>query len=313
MNVIIVAKPHATPTSLNLNCWRMRAKIAGAATVFVGLVASAGFAGALLFANPHDRSAEEVNKLRAQIASQREGLNQLEATSQRNVNALAVQLGEVQAQTLRLNALGQRLATVGKLDDGEFDFTQPPAMGGPEDPNATPHSASFDVGGEIAKMRSQLDNEETQLTVLEDMLLDRKVDSALRPAGYPVTEGYIGSGFGERSDPINGSVEHHLGLDFDAPPGTEIHAVADGVVTWNGDKAGYGNVIEIDHGNGYMTRYAHNQKNLARVGERVHAGDVIARVGTTGRVTGPHCHFEVWLNGKPVNPLTYVNAVVKRA
>jgi murein DD-endopeptidase MepM/ murein hydrolase activator NlpD len=255
---------------------------------------------------------EEVHKLRAQIAAQRDGLKQLEATSQRNVDALAVQLGEIQAQTLRLNALGQRLATVGKLDDGEFDFTQAPALGGAEDPEARPHSASFDVGSEIAKLRTTLDSEETQLTVLEDMLLDRRVDSALRPAGYPVVTGYIGSGYGERSDPINGSVEHHLGLDFDAPVGTEIRAVADGVVTWNGDKAGYGNVIEIDHGNGYMTRYAHNQKNLARVGERVHAGDVIARVGATGRATGPHCHFEVWLHGKAVNPLNYVNAAVKR-
>lgn len=312
MNVIIVAKPHATPTSLNLDCWRTRTKLACLATVFLAVVAGAGFAGAVLFANPRDRSVEDVQKLRAQIAAQRDSIKQLEVTSQRNVDALAVQLGEVQAQTLRLNALGQRLATVGKLDDGEFDFTQPPAMGGAEDPEAKPHSASFDVGGEIAKMRAQLDNEETQLTVLEDMLMDRKVDSALRPAGYPVQEGYIGSGFGERSDPINGAVEHHLGLDFDAPSGTAIRAVADGVVTWNGDKAGYGNVIEIDHGNGYMTRYAHNQKNLARVGERVHAGDVIARVGSTGRATGPHCHFEVWLNGRAVNPLTYVNAVVKR-
>ena len=312
MNVIIVAKPYAKPTSLNLDCWRTRTKLACLATVFIGVIAGTGFAGAVLFANPRDRSVEDVQKLRAQIAAQRDSIKQLEATSQRNVDALAVQLGEVQAQTLRLNALGQRLAAVGKLDDGEFDFTQPPALGGPEDPNATPHSASFDVGGEIAKVRAQLDSEETQLTVLEDLLLDRKVDSALRPAGYPVTEGYIGSGYGERSDPINGSVEHHLGLDFDAPVGTVIRAVADGVVTWNGDKAGYGNVIEIDHGNGYMTRYAHNQKNLARVGERVHAGDVIARVGSTGRATGPHCHFEVWLNGRAVNPLTYVNSVVKR-
>jgi murein DD-endopeptidase MepM/ murein hydrolase activator NlpD len=312
MNVIIVAKPHAQPTSLNLNCWRMRSKIACAATVFIGLVAGAGFAGALLFANPRDRSVEEVQKLRAQIAAQRDSLKQLEATSQRNVDALAVQLGEIQAQTLRLNALGQRLATVGKLDDGEFDFSQPPALGGAEDPEAKPHSASFDVGNEISKLRSTLDGEETQLTVLEDMLMDRRVDSALRPAGYPVVEGYIGSGFGERSDPINGAVEHHLGLDFDAPVGTNIRAVADGVVTWTGDKAGYGNVVEIDHGNGYMTRYAHNSKNLARVGERVHAGDVIARVGSTGRATGPHCHFEVWLNGRAVNPLSYVNAVVKR-
>jgi len=313
MNIIIVAKPHATPTSVNLNCWRTRTKLACVATVFIALVAGAGFVGALLFANPRDRSVQDVQKLRAQIAAQRAGLQQLEASSQRNVDALAVQLGEVQAQALRLNALGQRLATAGKLDDGEFDFTQPPAMGGPEDPNATPHSASFDVGGEIAKVRTQLDTEETQLTVLEDLLLDRRVDSSLRPSGYPVTEGYIGSGFGERTDPINGSVEHHLGLDFDAAVGTEIKAVAAGVVTWNGERPGYGNVIEIDHGNGYMTRYAHNQKNIARVGERVHAGQVIARVGQTGRATGPHCHFEVWLNGRAVNPLTYVNGTVKKA
>jgi murein DD-endopeptidase MepM/ murein hydrolase activator NlpD len=313
MNIIIVAKPHATPTSVNLNCWRTRTKLACVATVFIALVAGGGFVGALLFANPRDRSVQDVQKLRAQIAAQRAGLQQLEASSQRNVDALAVQLGEVQAQALRLNALGQRLATAGKLDDGEFDFTQPPAMGGPEDPNATPHSASFDVGGEIAKVRTQLDTEETQLTVLEDLLLDRRVDSSLRPSGYPVTEGYIGSGFGERTDPINGSVEHHLGLDFDAAVGTEIKAVAAGVVTWNGERPGYGNVIEIDHGNGYMTRYAHNQKNIARVGERVHAGQVIARVGQTGRATGPHCHFEVWLNGRAVNPLTYVNGTVKKA
>jgi murein DD-endopeptidase MepM/ murein hydrolase activator NlpD len=313
MKLIIVAKPHATPTCLNLNCWRVRTKLAGIATLFVALVAGSGFAGALLFANPHDRSVQDVQKLRAQIAAERDGLQQLEATSQRNVDALAVQLGEVQAQTLRLNALGQRLATAGKLDDGEFDFTQPPAMGGPEDPNAQPHSVSFDVGGEIAKMRAKLDTEETQLTVLEDLLLDRRVDSSLRPSGYPVTEGYIGSGYGERTDPINGSVEHHLGLDFDAAIGTEIKAVADGVVTWNGDRPGYGNVIEIDHGNGYMTRYAHNQKNIAHVGERVHAGEVIARVGQTGRATGPHCHFEVWLNGHAVNPLTYVNGAIRKA
>jgi len=313
MNIIIVAKPHATPTSLNLNCWRMRTKLACVATVFIGLVAGVGFVGALLFANPRDRSVQDVHKLRALIAAQRDGLQQLEASSRRNVDALAVQLGEVQAQALRLNALGQRLATAGKLDDGEFDFTQPPAMGGPEDPNAAPHSASFDVGGEIAKVRTQLDMEETQLTVLEDLLLDRRVDSSLRPSGYPVTEGYIGSGYGERTDPINGSVEHHLGLDFDAAVGTEIKAVAAGVVTWNGERPGYGNVIEIDHGNGYMTRYAHNQKNIARVGERVHAGQLIARVGQTGRATGPHCHFEVWLNGRAVNPLTYVNGTVKKA
>jgi murein DD-endopeptidase MepM/ murein hydrolase activator NlpD len=127
-----------------------------------------------------------------------------------------------------------------------------------------------------------------------------------------VAGGYIGSGFGSRADPMGGGVEHHLGIDFDAPSGAAIHAVADGVVTFVGQRSGYGNVVEIDHGNGYMTRYAHNSKNVATVGERVHAGQTVARVGQTGRATGPHCHFEVWLHGRAVNPIAYVNAAVKK-
>ena len=111
---------------------------------------------------------------------------------------------------------------------------------------------------------------------------------------------------------MGGGTEHHLGIDFDAPAGTAIHAVADGVITFVGQRSGYGNVVEIDHGNGYMTRYAHNNKNLATVGERVRAGQTIARVGSTGRATGPHCHFEVWLHGRAVNPIAYVNAATKK-
>jgi murein DD-endopeptidase MepM/ murein hydrolase activator NlpD len=127
----------------------------------------------------------------------------------------------------------------------------------------------------------------------------------------PVTQGYIASGYGERSDPINGHQAIHLGIDFDAPVGTPVTAVAEGVVTFVGSKPGYGNVVEIDHGNGYMTRYAHNSAFVAEAGARVHAGDTIAKVGSSGRATGPHCHFEVWLNGRPVNPIAYVKS--KRA
>ena len=312
MNIIIVANPSATPTALNLKCWRMRAKLLALAAICVLSFGGAGFAAALLLASPRESTLSDVNNLRAQIAQQKQGVSQLENASHRDLDALALQLGQLQAQALRLNALGQRLAQVGKLDDGEFDFNSVPAMGGAEDPNASAHALNFDLAGNIAQLRGQFDREETQLTVLEDMLLDRKVDNSLLPSGYPVVAGYIGSGFGARTDPINGEAEQHLGLDFDAPAGTEIKAVADGVVSWNGERAGYGNVIEIDHGNGYMTRYAHNQKNLAAVGQRVHAGQVVARVGSTGRATGPHCHFEVWLHGRAVNPLTYVNGSVKR-
>lgn len=313
MNIIIVAKPHATPTTLNLKCWRVRTKLALLSSVGLLLVAGLGFGAALLIASPRDHTLRDVDALRAQIATQKRTVDRLENASRRDLDALALQLGELQAQALRLNALGQRLAHVGKLDDGEFNFSAAPAMGGPEDPAEKPHALNFDLSGNIAQMRSQFDYEETQLTVLADLLLDRNVDRALVPSGYPVATGYIGSGFGERTDPINGEAQRHLGLDFDAPTGTDIRAVADGVVTWNGDRAGYGNVIEIDHGNGYMTRYAHNQKNLVGAGQRVHAGQTIATVGATGRATGPHCHFEVWAHGHPVNPLTYVNGPIKRA
>jgi len=313
MNIIIVAKPHATPTTLDLKCWRVRTKLGFLFSACLLLFASVGFGAALLIVSPRERTLRDVDALRAQILEQKQGVDRLETSSRRDLDALALQLGELQAQALRLNALGQRLAQVGKLDDGEFNFSAAPAMGGPEDPAARSHSLNFDLSGNIAQMRNQFEYEETQLTVLEDLLLDRNVDRALVPSGYPVVTGYIGSGYGERSDPINGESEHHLGLDFDAPLGTDIRAVADGVVTWNGERSGYGNVVEVDHGNGYMTRYAHNQKNLVNVGQRVHAGQTIAKVGSTGRATGPHCHFEVWVRGRAVNPLTYVNGPIKRA
>lgn len=313
MNIIIVAKPHATPRALNLQCWKMRAKLAGIAALMVLCLGGAGFAAALLFANPRDHALHEINAMQARIATQRQTIAQLEATSQRNMNALAVQLGALQARALRLDALGQRLAQVGKLDSAEFDFSADPGLGGAEDGDTRPQPLNSDLANTIASLRGQFQDEETRLNVLEQLLLDRRVDNELLPKGYPVADGYIGSGFGTRVDPIVGGIEHHLGIDFDAPMGTAIHAVADGVVTFVGQRTGYGNVVEIDHGNGYMTRYAHNSKNVVAVGERVRVGQTIARVGETGRATGPHCHFEVWLHGRAVNPITYVNRVVKKA
>ncbi|HSE11010.1 MAG TPA: M23 family metallopeptidase [Rudaea sp.] len=254
-----------------------------------------------------------MKTLHKAIAEQQHTIDNLETASRRDLDALAIQLGALQAQATRLNALGQRLTKIGKLDDGEFAFDQTPALGGPEDPDAAPHALNFDLASNIAALRARFADEDTQLRVLEKLLLDRKLDNALLPSGYPVASGYIGSGFGARTDPINGFDEYHTGIDFDAPTGSPITAVADGVVTFNGERPGYGNVVEVDHGNGYMTRYAHNSKNIAQIGQRVHAGDVIAKVGSSGRATGPHCHFEVWLHGRAVNPLTYVNRAVKRA
>lgn len=312
MKLIIVAKPNATPATLDLQHWRVRGKIGGIIAACAILCMGVGFVVAQLFASSRDVALHDVATMRETIAQQQQTLAQFESSSRRDMDALAIQLGSLQAQATRLNALGQRLTQVGKLEDGEFDFTKAPALGGAEDPGAAPHSLDFDLAGNIAGLRDQFAQQETQLSVLESLLLDRKLQSALVPAGYPVSNSYIGSGFGERVDPINGEQENHLGLDFDAEAGSDIKAVAGGVVVWSGPRPGYGTVVEIDHGNGYMTRYAHNQQNLVSVGQRVKFGQVIAKVGSTGRATGPHCHFEVWLNGRVLNPYRFVHGVPKR-
>src|SRR6185437_7830352 len=158
----------------------------------------------------------------------------------------------------------------------------------------------------MEQLGRRFDAQQTQLGVLQSLLTDREVAANLIPSGMPVKDGYITSSFGERIDPFTGRRSFHPGLDIGAYRGEQVHAVASGVVTYAGIRDGYGKVVEIDHGDGYMTRYAHNSSLLARVGEHVHTGEVISDAGSTGRSTGPHVHFEVWHDGKLVNPSAYV-------
>ena len=136
-------------------------------------------------------------------------------------------------------------------------------------------------------------------------MLDARIESNLKPTGMPVP-GYISSYFGTRPDPFDGHSARHTGIDIATPLGTSVHAVAEGMVTFAGVRRGYGNVVEIDHGNGYMTRYAHNSKLGVHPGQHVQVGDVVAQADSTGRSTGSHVHFEVWYDGRVVNPLAFV-------
>ncbi len=306
MNIIIVGNAHSAPRRIDLGGRRIRLYLLlGASACALAFIAIGAGATALLGGSGW-KGEHELAEMRATLQQQREHITSMDGDSQRNLDALAVQLGRLQAQATRLNALGERLAEVGKLDDGEFDFSNAPAVGGPEDPNAIVVTA-LPLHDGIENLRAEFDRQEAQLQVLENLLRDRKIDSALTPSGMPVA-GYVSSGFGARTDPLEGHSARHLGIDFSAPLGSPITAAADGVVTWSGQRSGYGNVVEVDHGNGYMTRYAHNSENVAQAGQRVQAGQVIAKVGSTGRSTGPHCHFEVWLNDRPVNPMAYVKS-----
>jgi murein DD-endopeptidase MepM/ murein hydrolase activator NlpD len=164
------------------------------------------------------------------------------------------------------------------------------------------------VVGALNVLDEQLADRSLQLTVLEDLLLNRKLRDEVRPEGRPVTAGYVSSQFGTRTDPFTGRHAFHKGVDFAGREGAEVVAVASGVVIWSGERYGYGELVEINHGNGYVTRYAHNVDNLVAVGDTVRRGQVIARMGDTGRATGPNLHFEVLLNDKPVDPLKYVQS-----
>lgn len=301
MNVIIVAKFLKTPKKLALRDPRIVALCGVTLLTLLGLGAGVGF----LMRGADGRALAEIRTLREQVVEQQDDLEAARGDAQRELNAMSMKLSELQAQSNRLNALGERLTRIGRLDDGEFNFDEPPAVGGPVNPDATP-MASTDLRNSLDALGERLTLQAQQLELLENLLLDRDVDASLLPTGLPVRSGYASSGFGHRADPFTGSGNYHAGVDFNGPRGSDILSVADGVVSFSGRRSGYGNVVDIDHGNGYMTRYAHNSQNLVQPGQRVRVGQVIAKMGATGRATGNHVHFEVWLNDRPVNPNQYL-------
>ncbi|MDQ3288131.1 MAG: M23 family metallopeptidase [Pseudomonadota bacterium] len=241
--------------------------------------------------------------LQAKVERQQAQISAAERDAQREINALAARLGELQAQANRLNALGERLTRVGKLQDGEFDFERPVGTGGSEQVEDMP-KAELDEG--LEQLDSQFKASGEQLSVLESLLFNRQLDMNAVPSRAPINNSYITSGFGGRADPILGGRQYHKGIDFEANTGDPVLAVADGVVSYSGGRSGYGNTVELDHGNGYVTRYAHNSRLTRKVGSLVRAGEEIAKAGSTGRSTGAHVHFEVWQNGRVVNPRKFL-------
>lgn len=286
----------------------MRLLIAAAALGAAALLLAVGAAVALLAASSSRDELRQVAQLRGAIDAQRGAITSFEREAHRDLDALALQLGQLQAQATRLNALGERLTRVGKLDDGEFDFSFAPGVGGPEEPGSIGLEAPLPFQQGLDELRAEFDRQAAQLDVLENLLRNRQIDRALLPSGMPIAQGYVSSTYGGRTDPINGHSSLHSGVDFAAPLGTPVLSVADGLVTFADVRSGYGKVVEVDHGNGYVTRYAHNSALEVRAGQRVRAGEVIAKVGSSGRSTGPHCHFEVWRDGRAVNPMIYVRA-----
>jgi len=303
MNVIIVSKFLKSPKLFCVH--NDRKLVIGAAGLLTALVLL-GFAAGFFIRG--GVAMGQVRTLRAQLAQQRAHVADSTAASQREVNALAAKLGELQAQSNRLNALGERLIRMGKIDDGEFNFSAQPGTGGGDEP--TTQISASELSQQLDLLGKTFTHSGDQLQVLESLLLNQDLDRSQTPSSTPLANTYVSAPFGERIDPITGGHEFHKGLDLDGQIGDPIHAAADGIVMRaEFDNGGYGNVVDIDHGNGYATRYGHCSKLLVKVGDLVHAGDVIAKVGATGHATGPHLHFEVWINGAPVNPQPYLSKI----
>lgn len=247
--------------------------------------------------------------LRTELADQRQALQSSQQRAQENINALTLRLAELQSRVVRLDALGERLTEMAQLDKGEFDFQTAPAQGGPSNGDELFNQAELDdFMASFEDLGKQLDDREQQLAVLESMLMTRNLEDEVFPAGFPAEKGWLSSFFGTRTDPFTGRPAQHDGVDIAGKEGTKILAVAAGVVTWSGDRYGYGTMVEINHGNGYVTRYAHNSENLVAAGDTVKKGQAIGLMGSSGRSTGPHVHFEVLRHGRVVDPVKYVRS-----
>ncbi|MEY4641339.1 MAG: hypothetical protein RLZZ227_1333 [Pseudomonadota bacterium] len=288
----------------------------GLSLCLLGLPVFLGYYG-FQFAESRDSEFQKDEAAQAWVDGLREQKADLERVKQETLTqleALTLRMASLQARLIRLDALGERLTNAAGLDDGEFDFAQEPSVGGPEVmlDEAVQSFQLPDFVEEMDKLAEQIENRQQQLELLDSIMIERESQSEFSVSGRPVSRGYVSSTFGRRIDPFTGNLALHQGVDFSTgKAGEDVFAVAAGVVTYAGHKQGFGKMVQIDHGNGFETLYAHDQKVLVKVGDVVKKGQIIALSGSTGRSSGPHVHFEVHKNGRVVDPAAYIHSTIR--
>lgn len=266
----------------------------------------AGYEMGIRALDPDHRQREVTAAFREMLENQRRDLNQTRRQTRNHLDALALRLGMMQSHIIRLDALGEQLVKAGELDADEFNFAETPALGGLDSQDSASSVELFELVSEMEQLARSIEDREHKLTLMEGLILNQKVDSVLLPAGRPVSKGWISSPYGKRKDPFTGKKAFHRGVDIAGKKGSDVFAVAAGVVTEAGKKSGYGYLVEIRHVDGYVTRYGHNDKIIVKTGDLVSKGQVIGSMGSSGRSTGPHVHFEIARNGKSINPSKYL-------
>ena len=273
--------------------------------VLVLVAAGTGAAG-FWYGQIHSAAAGTGDQTSALLASlERRSHDQFlreDLPSASELDTLSLRLSQMHAELLRLNALGERLVEKANLSPEEFDFQHAPPQGGPE-PLETLPTSSEEFAMEMARLGREIEDRGRKLRLLDQVVMERELSEDSLSPGLPVRSGYISSYFGMRKDPLHGRQSFHSGVDYAGKIGTDILAVADGLVIQSETVSGYGRLVEIRHANGLVTRYAHCKKLLVAAGDLVTKGQVIATLGSSGRSTGPHLHFEVLKEGVAINPL----------
>ena len=299
MNIILVSGAAARARTITLD-WR---HWTAAAALLVVLF----LAFTLLFNYVTLRWAAAVQHPLLQaivLADQREEARRTQEKVQGHLNAMAVRLGELQAEIMRLDGLGERLAKAAGLKPQELP--PPPGRGGATSSFPSRNLAIDEFTDLVVRLARDVESRGDQLDVLEALLVQSSTHRKFLPSLRPVAEGWYSSNFGYRIDPFSGQSSFHEGMDFVAETGTPVVAAASGKVVYAGWHPQYGKMVEIDHGNGLVSRYAHLSALAAGEGDLVVRGQHVAAVGSTGRSTGPHLHFEVRLNGVPQNPARFL-------
>lgn len=292
MNIILLSRKRGRPVTVQLNP-RLLLSGLGAVLVLSATVGMGSYWAAAQFLSPAPASTAAAATTDAQD----------------QLKALTTRLAEMQAQLMRLDALGEHLAESANLNPAEFqsDAGKKPPMGGPltEDMSVL-SEGSAGLSLRLQQLSEQIEMKEGQLQALDSLMSGQRNLPKSYLAHMPVRSGYMSSNYGYRSDPFTGRAAFHGGIDFAGPVGTHVFAVAPGIVSWAGEKTGYGQLVEISHGDGVTTRYAHASRLVAKVGDLVAKDQLIAYMGSTGRSTGSHLHYEVLRDGKQVNPATYI-------
>jgi len=303
VNVIIVSGNLGSGRTIALTGWQLAGSLVALVLVLALAVGTAQVA-LLRYGAAHNSPLVQTVLGAAGPTAGGEGQSSMLRES---LDLMATKVGEMQARLLRLDVLGERLARAAGFKPQEFNFEQAPGRGGPATSSLVPRELSVgELTQRLDQLARQVDDRTERLGIIESIVTLDFARRTFVPSGTPVTDGNLSSNFGWRIDPFTGRNAFHEGVDFFADPGTPILAAASGVVVVAEFHPHYGRMVEVDHGNDLVTRYAHAQALHVKVGDIVRRGQRIADVGSSGRSTGPHLHFEVRYRGIAQNPARFL-------